>query len=33
MNIKGLVHCLAQSEQAASVEDDDDEEAYAYRSI
>lgn len=32
MNIKGLVHCLAQSEQAASV-DDDDEEAYAYRSI
>ena len=33
MDIKGLVHCLALSEQAASVDDDDDEEAYAYRSI
>lgn len=34
MNIKGLVHCLPQSEQAENVDDDnEEEETYANRSI
>lgn len=33
MNIKGLGHCLPQSEQGANVGDDNEEETYANRSI